>query len=70
MGLTGSLTSTELQSSSTVPTSLAQSPIANPNHNTIVAIEIGVPLAIIVILLAVLAVILCHLIRKHNLGFF
>ena len=75
IGLTGSLTSKELQTSSTVPTSLAslahrRPPTATPNNDTIIGIAVGVPLAIVVIFLAVAAFFLGQLLRKHKLGLF
>ncbi len=70
ISLTGSLVSTTLQNSSTVPTSLAQAPTAKPDNDTILGIAVGVPLAIVIVLLAVVAFFLYQLIRKHKLGFF
>ena len=68
ISLTGSLALTILQGSGTVPTSLAQLPTAMPKNDTILGIAVGVPLAIFIVLLAVVAFFLYQQIRKHELG--
>ena len=62
ISLTGSLVSTTLQNSSTVPTSLAQASTAKPHNDTILGIAVGVPLAIVIVLLVVVAFFLYQLI--------
>ena len=69
ISLTGSLVLTTLQNSSIVPTSLAQAPTAKPHNDAILGIAVGVPLAIVIVLLVVVAFFLYQLIRKHKLGF-